>query len=603
MASINTVQNQQVTYIAGVTSSGTVASESFWTWAYDTPPTYTNNFQSKWGAGTAGTPGTITYAFQAASNWTATEKAGFVATMDLWSAIANVTFTEVSESSASSSGVLIERNNNASASGGGERFFPGTIGTTNLGRTTAGGISIDADSDDFGPIGASLGTFGGFPWLTLVHEVGHVLGLGHGGPYNVDDVEENVYGIYDSLPWTIMSYNDEGTSGDGQSYTWGTVQQGGFIYQNVPTTWMPLDIVAVQRLYGVAANTPLSGGQTYGFNTNITGNIAKFFDFTQNTRPIITLWNKGVGNTLDVSGFSQNATINMNDGEFSSVGGSINNIAIAFGTRIDQVIAGSGADMITANNNSNDVLGGAGADVINGGTGNDHLYGGGRTAVAGDGADTISAGAGGDYLQGNAGDDQLDGGSGSDRIQGGQGNDNIVGGTGNDTTNGNLGNDTIAGNDGNDSLRGGQGNDSIAGGADNDVVLGDLGTDTLSGGTGIDFFTGGGDADLFVFANGDATFATFGNLANMTDAITDFVDGTDRIDLAFLAGPVTQGGSFATFSAAASAADQMLSAGNNAVIVTSVANDTYLFYENGLLEAIKLTGFTNAAAITAADFT
>src|SRR4029077_2462469 len=104
-------------------------------------------------------------------------------------------------------------------------------------------------------------------------------------------------------------------------------------------------------------------------NTNIPGNIAKFFDFTQNTQPIITLWNKGAGNTLDVSGFSQSATINMADGSFSSVAGVPTTIAIAYGTRRDQLIAGAGADNITANNNSNDVIGGAGSDVITGGTG------------------------------------------------------------------------------------------------------------------------------------------------------------------------------------------------------------------------------------------
>ena len=602
MATINSGQNQEVTYISGVTSGGTVAAESFWTWSYDSPPTYTNNFQSKWGAGTAGTPGTVRYAFEATSNWTTTEKAAFVSVMDLWSAVANVSFSEVAEATAFDSGVVIKRNDAGTASGGGEFYIRGTIGTTTLGRTTSGGISIDADSDDFGPIGASLGTFGGFPWLTVLHEVGHVLGLGHGGPYNVDDVDANTYGIYDSLPWSIMSYNDEGTSGDGQSYGWGTTTQGGFIYQNVPTTWMPLDIVAIQRLYGVAASTPLSGGQTYGFNNNITCNIAKYFDFSQNTRPIITLWNKGAGNTLDISGFSQNATVNMADGSFSSIAGMTNNIAIAYGTRIDQVIAGTGTDTVTANNNSDDILGGAGADVITGGTGNDHLYGGGRTAVSGDGADTISGGAGSDYLQGNAGDDQLDGGDGSDRIQGGQGNDNILGGAGNDTANGNLGNDTISGGDGNDSLRGGQGNDSIAAGTGNDVTLGDLGNDTLSGGAGVDVFTGGGDADIFVFANGDAVFATSGSFANMTDAITDFTDGVDRIDLPFVVGTVTQSGSFATFTAAATAADQVLSAGSSGVIVAIVGSDTYIFYENASFESIKLTAFTNTTAITAADF-
>lgn len=34
-------------------------------------------------------------------------------------------------------------------------------------------------------------------------------------------------------------------------------------------TPMPLDIAAVQQLYGVSTSSALSGGQTFGFNCNI----------------------------------------------------------------------------------------------------------------------------------------------------------------------------------------------------------------------------------------------------------------------------------------------------------------------------------------------
>ena len=66
---------------------------------------------------------------------------------------------------------------------------------------------------------------------------------------------------------------------------------------------MPLDILAAQALYGAPTSTPLSGGQTFGFHSNITGPSGIFFDFTQNTNPILTLWDSGSNNTLDLSGW------------------------------------------------------------------------------------------------------------------------------------------------------------------------------------------------------------------------------------------------------------------------------------------------------------
>lgn len=607
MATINSVQDQQVSYISGVGSNGTAVDISFGTWNYDAPPTYDGseglNYTAKFGSPTSGTGATVTYQFEAGSLWTATEREAFVATAKLWSAVANITFVEAPTGPAQ---VLLVRDDvdgafaliNATAA---------TTGTNQLGVASESVIVIDSEANGFGPIGGALSLYGGYPYLTQIHEWGHVLGLGHGGPYNEGDIDPDApYTTFDSRAWSIMSYFDPNES----TYRWGAAAGAdGFLYKASPTTWMPLDIIAIQRLYGVAVDTPLSGGQTYGFNSNIQGEIGKFFDFRLNTKPIVTLWNKGAGNTLDISGFTLPSTIDLHDGAFSSTSGLTNNIAIAYGTRIDTVITGFGADIIVGNDNGNVIYAGGGADSITGGAGNDHLYGAAARATSGDGADTINGGGGNDYIQGNAGDDRLDGGVGSDRIQGGQGNDSIFGGSGNDSINGNLGDDMIDGGDGNDSLRGGQGGDSILGGSGNDIVMGDLGADTLQGGSGIDILTGGADADVFVFVAGDATFTTTGPFAYMTDLITDFADGIDHIRLGFGL-PSSVGydfGLYSTLAEGAAAAQVLLNSGPGFtdVAVLKVGSELFLFYDpnaSAPIEAIKLAGLVDPMSISIADF-
>ena len=104
----------------------------------------------------------------------------------------------------------------------------------------------------------------------------------------------------------------------------------------------------MQRLYGAPTSTPLSGGQVFGFHCNVVGDIAPFFDFTVNTRPVVTLWDAGGGNTLDLSGYASGSKLDLNAGGFSSCAGLTNNIAIAYGTKIDAALLGSGADFIQA---------------------------------------------------------------------------------------------------------------------------------------------------------------------------------------------------------------------------------------------------------------
>ena len=129
---------------------------------------------------------------------------------------------------------------------------------------------------------------------------------------------------------------------------------------------MMLDIVGAQRLYGASTSSTFAGGQVYGFNSNIADASKRFYDFTQNVDPIVTIYNTGTNNTLDVSGFGSDSVINLNPGTFSTANanGMTNNIGIAYGTRIDRAVGGSGDDTFYTNGNGNTIDGGAGVDTV-----------------------------------------------------------------------------------------------------------------------------------------------------------------------------------------------------------------------------------------------
>jgi len=94
----------------------------------------------------------------------------------------------------------------------------------------------------------------------------------------------------------------------------------------------------------------------------------------------------------------------------------------------------------------------------------------------------------------------------------------IVGNASNEVLSGAGAGDTISGGDGFDRLLGLGGDDSLDGGS---------GTDLLTGGAGADTLTGGAGADRFIYTSR----LDSGNSLGTRDVITDFLAGTDRIDL------------------------------------------------------------------------
>ena len=434
---------------------------------------------------------------------------------------------------------------------------------------------------------------GSFEFTTLLHEIGHALGLKH--PFDPSPASVNGVGLNDTiLPVqlddiknTIMSYD---------YYPGYSI--GSYIISYSPTTPMEIDIRAVQHLYG--PNTDYNAGNdTYTFHQGQ--------DYFQ------TIYDAGGNDTIVWDATDQGGAIDLDPGSWSALGNSLtlkdvlgtvvktdpDTVAIYSQTTIENATGGGGNDTLTGNDANNllqgmdghdNLYGGAGADTLMGGDGNDHLYG--QSAAGGpDGADSLSGGNGSDYLQGNAGNDTLDGGDGSDRINGGANDDLITGGVGNDTVNGNLGNDTIDGGDGNDSLRGGQGNDSIAGGDGDDVISGDLGQDMVSGGTG---------ADLFQFT-GQAS------PESAPDRIADFTHGADLLSIGFRPVIVLNGAAQANLAAAGTLAQQLFDGdpGDHEAAAIGVGADSYIFYASdagGTVNSAILLAGVAAGTIATTDF-
>lgn len=285
-----------------------------------------------------------------------------------------------------------------------------------------------------------LTTLGFYGYETLIHEIGHALGLGHPGPYNGNvDWDTQVVADIDTRQYSVMSYNEPWRSGADFVGEAPPAAFGAFGWSCV--TPMLVDIIAIQRLYGANLSTR-ADDTTYGFNS--TAGRAEY-DFDTNAQPILCIWDGGGVDTLDLSGFGHASDVTLVGGQFSSVGGLVGNLSIARGVVIENAVGGFGDDTIRGNGADNDLRGGDGND----------------------------------RLMGRTGDDTLDGGAGNDMLNGGEGNDVLTGGDGDDTLLGQAGADLLMGEAGDDRLNGGEGDDTLIGGAGNDTLIGGGGADTF----------------------------------------------------------------------------------------------------------------------------
>lgn len=300
---------------------------------------------------------TVTYSFMAAAPTyaEAVDQLGFTpfteaqktAARNILTQIAqnfNIAFTEVADS-VSSYGQIRLGNNHQGATSAGYAFLP-DISTGDQ----AGDLYINNEDPD------NLANVvpGSIAYATLVHEIGHTLGLKHPGNYNAGEPASTAKGNYlvnteDTTANTVMSYVDVAQQ-----------QQRDFYGR--------YDFLALQYLYGGRAiNT---GNNTYAYA-----------DGAGQTLQIIN--DSGGTDTIDVSACTLPASIDLGDGAFSSIGrvdyhfAAHNNVSLTFGTIIENVIGTSLADTIVGNAANNTLKGGGGNDSIDGGAGLDTaLYAG-----------------------------------------------------------------------------------------------------------------------------------------------------------------------------------------------------------------------------------
>ncbi|MCC7275014.1 MAG: M10 family metallopeptidase C-terminal domain-containing protein [Alphaproteobacteria bacterium] len=352
---------------------------------------------------------------------------------------------------------------------------------------------------------------GGYAFETVVHELGHGLGLGHpfeeGGlngqtfPGATDSGEVGDDGQNNAV-YTVMSYLDH-------SQFWAPTPPTSDLGWGYIASPMGLDIAALQHIYGANPSSN-AGNSTYTLPT-VDGDGTYWK----------AIWDTGGSDIIRHTG-SAPATIDLRaaplvgpnaGGYLSRVDGIAGGFTIANGVTIEYAEGGSGDDIIIGNGAGNEIAGRGGNDAISG--------------LGGD--DLIDGGAGNDSLNGGGGEDTMVGGSGNDQflVDSAQDEFHEAAGGGTDTVittitytlganfenlqlaesnldgidgYGNAAANQVIGNGDANVLEGRGGDDFLNGGAGRDVLDGGTGKDTLLGGTGDDILDGGADEGAIVLA-------------------------------------------------------------------------------------------------------